>query len=131
MTTEEITHEVMEEKAKRKQMEAIFWGGAFILAGLVFLADNLDILPSIGKTDESWFWMFLAAGVWALLLNVFRLLSTDWPNPTTGDYIWTAILLFVGLGGAYDFDVEGTTIAAVALVGIGVLILAGVLLRRE
>lgn len=131
MTTEQTTQEMTENKAKRRQIDAIFWGGAFILAGLVFLAQNLDILPQIGTTEEWWFWIFLAAGVWALLINIFRLVSADWPNPTTGDYIWTAVLLFIGLGGAYDFDVEGTAIAAVVLVGIGLLILAGALLRRD
>ena len=100
MTTEQPTQEVAEDKAKRRQIDAIFWGGAFILAGLVFLAENLDILPQIGTTEERWFWIFLAAGAWALLLDLFRLASPDWPNPSTGDFIWTAILLLVGLGGA-------------------------------
>jgi hypothetical protein len=131
MTTEQPTQEMVEEKAKRRTTDALFWGGAFIIAGLVFLADNLDVLPQIGTTDEWWFWMFLGAGVWALLINIYRLVSADWPNPNTGDYIWTAVFLFIGIGGAYDFDIEGTAIAAIVLVAIGVVILAGVFRRRE
>ena len=131
MTTEPISQEMAQEQAKRRQMEALFWGGAFVLAGLVFLAENLNILPDIGAEGSWWVWIFLAAGVWALLINVFRLVSTDWPNPTTGDYIWTAILLLIGLGGVFEFDVEGTVIAAVVLVGIGLLILVGLFRQRD
>jgi hypothetical protein len=131
MTTEHTTQEMAEDKAKHKTLDALFWGGAFIIAGLVFLAETADVLPKIGTSDEWWYWMFLGAGVWALLINIFRLVSADWPNPSTADYIWNAIFLFIGIGGAYDFDVGGTAIAAIVLVGIGVLILAGVFLRRE
>jgi hypothetical protein len=131
MTTEQTTQEMTEDKAKHKTLDALFWGGAFIIAGLVFLAENLDALPQIGSAEEWWYWIFLGAGVWALLINIFRLVSPDWPNPNTGDYIWNAVFLFIGVGGAYDFDIEGTTIAAVVLVGIGVLILVGIFIRRE
>ena len=51
--------------------------------------------------------------------------------PPTGDYIWTAVMLFAGIGGAYDFDIYGTVIPAVAYVGVGILILGSVFLRRE
>jgi hypothetical protein len=130
MTTEQQREDVALEKEKRRQMDAIFWGGAFVLAGLVFLAENLGLLPDIGTEGQWWFWVFLAAGVWALLINVYRLVSPDWPVPDVGDYIWTAILLFIGLGGALDFEVEGTVIAAVVLIGIGLLILVGMYGQR-
>jgi hypothetical protein len=118
---------VMEEK--RKRIEGIWWAGAIIWAGLVFLGQNLEILPEIGAEGEWWIWIFLGAGVWALLVNIFRAISADWPNPRTWDYIWTIIFLGVGLGGITDF--EGEIIAAVALMGIGVIILLNMLLRRD
>ena len=130
MTTEQPTQEMVEEKAKRKTMDALFWGGAFIIAGVVFLAHNADVLPKLGTSDEWWYWLFLGAGVWALLINIFRLVSADWPNPMTWDYIWNAVFLLVGIGGMYDFDIEGTAIAALVLMGIGVLILVGIFRGR-
>jgi hypothetical protein len=127
MTSEQ---ELAAQKEKKRTIDAVFWGGAFIIAGLVFLAQNLDILPQIGDTEQWWFWMFLGAGVWALLINVFRIVSPDWPNPDTGDYFWTLLLLFVGVGGAYDFDIDGTVVGAVVLIGIGLLVLFNTLMRR-
>lgn len=131
MTIEQQGQDLAEEKAKRHQLDAIFWGGAFVLAGLIFLAENAGLLPDIGAEGEWWFWIFLMVGAWALLINIFRLVSPDWPAPGTGDYIWTLILLFIGLSGAFDFDVEGTVIVAVILVGIGLLILVGVFRQRD
>jgi hypothetical protein len=40
-------------------------------------------------------------------------------------------LLLIGLGGVFEFDVEGTVIAAVVLVGIGLLILVGLFRQRD
>jgi hypothetical protein len=127
MATEQ---ELATQKEKKRTIDAIFWGGAFIIAGLVFLAENLEILPEIGDAGEWWFWIFLGAGVWALLINIFRLTSADWPNPDAGDYFWTAVLLLVGIGGATDFDIDGSVIAAVVLVGLGVLLLGNTLRQR-
>jgi hypothetical protein len=127
MTTEQ---ELTAQKDKKRTMDAIFWGGAFVWAGLVFLAENLDILPQIGTSGEWWYWIFLGAGVWALLINIFRTTLADWPNPDAGDYFWTVLLLLIGIGGAYDFDIDGSVIAAVVLVGIGVLVLGNTLMRR-
>jgi hypothetical protein len=93
-------------------------------------------LPQIGESsqwsDEWWFWIFIGAGVWALLINIFRLTSADWPNPDGSDYFWTAVLLLVGIGGAFDFDfdIDGSIIAAVVLVGLGALMLANTLRQR-
>lgn len=131
MATEEISQEKAEQQQKRRTSDAIFWGGVFIWAGIVFLAENLDRLPNIGTAGEWWFWIPLGAGVLALVINVIRLVTPAWSIPTTGDYIWTAVMLFAGIGGAYDFDIDGTVIPAVAFVAVGILILGSVFLRRE
>jgi hypothetical protein len=125
--------ELATQKEKKRTLDTIFWGGAFILAGLVFLAKNMDILPEIGTnewSDEWWLWIFIAAGAWALLINIFRLTSADWPNPDGSDYFWTAVLLVVGIGGAFDIDIDGKVIGPVVLIGLGVLILGNMLRQR-
>lgn len=126
MTTEK---EMTIQEAKRKHLDRLWWAGAIIMAGVVFLAQSLEILPEIGDgyQDEWWIWVFLGAGAWALVLNIFRLVSPDWPNPRTWDYIWTVIFLGVGLGSATEIDIEGSAIAGIALVVIGALLLANLM----
>lgn len=107
-------------KAERKRIDAIWWAGVLIWIGLVLGADNLNILPRIGGEGEWWLWVFLGAGLWALALNGFSVLS-NWPNPSTWDWIWTAIFLLVGLGGVVN--IAGEIVGAVVLVGIGIAFL--------
>jgi hypothetical protein len=116
------------QKAERKRIDAIWWAGVLIWIGLVLGADNLNILPQIGDGGEWWLWIFLGAGLWALALNVFSMMST-WPNPSTWDWVWTAIFLFVGLGGIVN--IAGEIVGAVVLVGIGVVFLVRALSRSE
>jgi hypothetical protein len=116
------------QNAERKRMDAIWWAGVLIWIGLVLGAETLDILPRIGDGGEWWLWIFLGAGLWALALNVFRTTS-GWPNPSTWDWIWTAIILLVGLGGVVN--IAGEIVGAVVLVGIGVVFLVRALSRSE
>lgn len=115
-------------KAERKRIDAIWWAGVLIWIGLVLGADNLNILPRIGGEGEWWLWVFLGAGLWALALNGFSVLS-NWPNPSTWDWIWTAIFLLVGLGGVVN--IAGEIVGAVVLVGIGIAFLVKALSRSE
>ncbi len=122
MTIEQETS----QQEQRKRLEAIWWAGVFIWAGLIFGADSLGFLPQIGGAS-AWSWVFAGAGLYALLGNIYRVASPDWPNPTTWDYIWAAILLIIGLGGVFNVDVGFPVI----LIVIGVAFLGNMLLRRE
>ena len=122
MTIEQDTS----QREGRKRIDAIYWAGVFIWAGVVFGADSLGFLPQIGGAS-AWSWVFAGAGLYALLGNIYRAASLDWPNPTTWDYIWAAILLIVGLGGVFNVDVGFPVI----LIVIGVALLANMLLRRD
>ena len=115
---------VQEAQRKHKQIDNIWWAGAIIVAGAVLLAQELGILPDAGSEGEWWVWVFLGAGAWALVLNIIRLVSPDWPNPRAWDTIGTVILLGVGLGGVTDIDVDGGVIVGVGLVGVGAILLA-------
>jgi hypothetical protein len=116
------------QKAERKRIDAIWWAGVLIWIGLVLGADNLNILPRIGDGGEWWLWIFLGAGLWALALNSLSVMS-NWPNPSTWDWIWTAIFLLVGLGGVVN--IAGEIVGAVVLVGIGAVFLIRALSRTE
>ena len=85
------------------------------------------MLPQIGEAG-AWSCVFFGAGLWALLINVLRVVSPDRLNPTTWDYVWTAILLIVGASGfVSNVDVAFPLI----LVVIGVAVLANALLRAK
>jgi hypothetical protein len=124
--TEEV--ETRGHNAERKRMDTIWWAGALIWIGLILGAQNFDFLPQIGRGNEWWLWIFLGLGPWALALNGYRALS-DWPNPSTWDWIWTVIFLLVGLGGIVN--IAGEIVGAMVLVGIGVVTLVRALKRDE
>ncbi len=123
MTAEQ---EITSQKEDRKRVDAIYWAGVFIWAGLVFGADSLGILPQVGAAS-AWSWVFFGAGLYALVGNFFRASSPDWPAPTGWDYIWAAILLIIGLGGIFNVDVAFPVILMV----VGLAFLGSILFRRD
>ena len=125
MATEQTDLEMTAEKAQRRRIDAIYWAGVFVWAGLVFGAESLGVLPQIGQAG-AWSWVFAGAGLYALLGNIFRASAVDWPDPTTWDYIWAAILLIIGAGG---FVSNADVAFPIILVIIGVAVLANTLLR--
>jgi hypothetical protein len=85
------------QKVAVERLEAGYWGIVLVWAGLIFGAQSRDILPEIGQAD-AWTWIFLGAGLLALLVAVWRT-SSDQPNPTTWDWIWAIALSVLGVGG--------------------------------
>jgi hypothetical protein len=122
MTIEQETS----QKEARKRLEAMWWAGSLIWAGLVFGAESLGFLPQIGGAS-AWSWVFAGAGLYALLGAFWRATSPDQPNPTAWDYTWAGILLILGLGGFFNLEIAFPLI----LVLIGVVALGNMLLRRE
>ena len=126
MTTEQMNDMSTEQEGQEagRHLEAIYWGGVIIWAGLVFGADSLGILPQVGGAS-AWSWVFLGAGLYALLGALFRITSPDYPNPTTWDWVWAGILIILGLGGFFSFNIAWPFL----LVLVGVAILGKALLR--
>lgn len=131
-TEEEVTieelkaeQELLHEKAERKRLESFWWGAVIIWAGLVLIADYLDLLPQIREAD-AWSWIFLGAGVLGLIGALVRAASHDLPKPTGWDYFWSALFLIIGASGFFG----GGIAFPLALMVIGVAILANVLFRR-
>ena len=115
MTVEQM----MSEKEERQRFETLWWAGALIWAGLVFAADSLGWLPQIGKAD-AWSWVFLGAGLYALVGDLYRLVSVSHLNPTTWDWVFTGFLLIVGLSWVVGVDMFWPLV--LILVGVAFLI---------
>ncbi len=113
------------KKQARKRAERFWWAGALIWAGLVFWADSQDLLPQIGGAD-AWSWVFLGAGLYGLVSDLYYVGSKSSYEPTAWDWIWSGGLTLIGLGGFMTVNISWPLI----LVLIGVAILVGQYLRR-
>lgn len=117
---------VSETKSEKKYLDAIFWGGSLLWAGLVFGLDSFGYLPQFGSAS-SWSWVFLGMGVYGLILNTIRLLSPNFSNASAWDWVWGIVFLILGLAGFFAFSVPWWLF----LILIGVVILGNALFRRE
>jgi len=116
----------MIQKEERRLLDALYWGGVLIWAGLVFGADSLGYLPQIGQAD-AWSWIFFGAGLYGLLGAILRMALSGYSNPTAWDYIWSLALLIIGINGF----VGGVDIALpLILILVGAVWLGSTLLRR-
>jgi len=114
------------DKKERKYLDAIFWGGVLLWAGLIFGAETLGLVPQIGNAS-AWSWIFLGAGVYGLLMSVVRLVSENFSNPTTWDWVWSVSFFIIGAAGFIAFDIPWWLI----LILIGVAVLGSALFRRD
>ena len=85
-------------KEQLEYINAIYFGGVLVWAGVVFAADSLGYLPQIGDSD-AWSWIFIGAGLASLVGNLIRQASSSILNPSAFDYIFGAVLLAIGVGG--------------------------------
>jgi hypothetical protein len=79
-------------------INAIYFGGVLLWAGIVFAADSLGYLPQIGYSS-AWSWIFLGAGLFSLVGNLVRQVSPGILNPSGFDYLFGSVLLAIGIGG--------------------------------
>ena len=116
------------QREERQTLDALFWGGVLLWAGLIFGADNLGLLPQIGQSS-TWSWIFLGAGLYGLLLSAARLVLPDLSKPTIWDYVWSIVFLLIGFSGF--IGLAGELLFPLILLLIGGAILASVLWRRS
>ena len=95
--------EISTKFEKRANAEAIYWAGVLIWAGLVFGANSLSLLPQVGSAD-AWSWLFIGAGLYGTLMNIFSSAMPD-SVTTTWDYIWSGFWLVLGLRGFFTIDI--------------------------
>ena len=127
-TIEELKaeQELMQEKAQRKRLESFWWGAVILWAGLVLIADYLDILPEIREASV-WSWIFLGAGLLGLVGAIIRAVSADLPKPTGWDYFWSGLFIIFGASGFFGDWIT----FPLALILIGVAILANLIFRSD
>ena len=131
---QEKTHEKEDEKSwdekwRRDPLGSIAWAAILIWAGIVFLAENLDWLRSIGPPFdrlEAWSLIFAGAGVIFLGVVLVRLLVPDYRRPVIGTLILAMVFLGVGLGESLGWQI----IWPIILIAIGVAFLLGGFRRR-
>jgi hypothetical protein len=114
------------KRFERKRVDAVYWAGVLIWAGLVFGAEKLGYLPEVGHAD-AWTWVFLGAGLYSLLGTLYRYASDNFTNPSAFDYIWGGILLIIGINGLTPTKIAWPLI----LVFVGVVLLIGTLKKKE
>jgi hypothetical protein len=101
-----------------KKLDAYYWGGVLLWAGLMFGAESMGILPQIGNAN-AWSYVFLGAGLFAIAFNVFRISSGTHTRPSTWDWIWGVVLTVLGLSGFTALPVSWPLI--IILVGVVIL----------
>lgn len=96
------------------------WGGACVWIGLTLGAQAFEVLPEIAGSTDWWPWLFIGLGPWSLVLNLIRV-TTDAPDPSTSDWVWTVLFIAAAVGALVDATT--TAVGAAALIGIGLVVL--------
>lgn len=109
-----------EEKWRRDPLGAVIWALILIWAGVVLLADNLQMLARFGEPNPLGL-VLAGAGLLVLLEVILRLLVPAYRRPVGGTLIFAALLLGAGL----QILTGQAIIWALVLIAIGV----GILLR--
>ncbi len=113
-----------DEKWRRDPLTAVGWALLLIWAGLVLIAENLNLL---GTGWEAWPVIFIGAGVIVLAGVLIRLLVPAYRRPVTGSIIFGFILLGIGVGQLWEWEIVG----ALVLIAIGVSIFVSRLIQSQ
>jgi len=134
---EEEKHEKEErswdEKWRRDPLSGIVWALILIWAGVVLLANNLGWLDALTETLppalrpelDTWPLILLGAGGIIILEVAVRVLVPAYRQPVTGTLILGVILIAVGLGDLFSWQL----VWPIVLIIIGVSLLLGGLSR--
>jgi hypothetical protein len=117
-----------EEKHRNDPVSAAVWACIFIWAGLVLLAGNLGLLdwfsPDSGMPffawADTWGIILLGAGVIVLMGAAVRMIVPTYRRSVTGDLILGVILIGIGLGNVFGFQVTLPLILIV--IGLSILL---------
>jgi len=121
-----VEQEALETQKSNRNLDAIFWGGSLLWAGLVFGLDSFGYLPQIGAAS-SWSWIFFGMGVYGLLLNTIRLFVPGIAIASPWDWVWAIIFLGIGAAGFAAVNVPWWLF----LIIIGSVILGTSIIRRQ
>lgn len=135
---QEKEEKTWEEKWRRDPLGTIVWALILIWTGVVLILNNLGTLDSFSdliRRQTEWeifdlgpvALIFLGAGVLVLLEVLVRLLVPTYRRPVGGTLVFAAILLGIGLGMIWSWDV----VWPIVLIAIGAgILLSGLFQRR-
>jgi hypothetical protein len=116
-----------EEKWRRDPLNAAAWALVLIWAGVVLLANNLNLLDWLPFL-EAWSLFFVGAGAILLLEVGIRLALPSYRQPVLGTIIIAIVFVAIGLGGLISWQ----CLLPAAVIAVGFyLLFSGVLRRRE
>lgn len=128
-----------DEKWRRDPLSTAIWALIFIWAGVVLLLSNLGVLNALLRTKssipglgwvaslEAWGLILLGAGILVLLEAIIRLTVPTYRQPVTGSIFVAIILIGIGLGNMFRWDLVWPLI----LIALGLtIILRGIARRR-
>ncbi len=134
---EKREEKTVEEKWRRDPLGAIIFGIILIWAGLVFLAETMGLLKGISlggllpgmevTQPETWTIILIGAGVIVLIEAAIRVAVPAYRRPIAGTIIFGVILIGIGLGNIFSWDVVWPLI----VIGIGLAVLLGGFWRRK
>jgi hypothetical protein len=107
---------------EQDSLSRVTWASIFVLAGLVFFANNFGYLPTIEGVD-SFRWVMLGAGGLLLLENVIRVFSVDHRGPHLFGLGLGVVLLGSGTAAIFGVDLLKNWLPLV-LIGLGLLAIA-------
>ncbi len=113
-----------DEKWRRDPLSAAVWACILIWAGIVFLADSLQMLTAFGRPEP---WHLTVAGAGAILIVevIVRVLVPTYRRSIAGTLVLGLVLLGIGLGNLLGAPITWPVI----LIAIGVALLLRGLLR--
>lgn len=106
------------DRAPTGRAPHLYWAVLLIWSAAVVGADGLGLLPQVGTADV-WNWVFLGAGVLAVVGCARRLIAADRDDPDVSDYAFAGAMLVLGLGGF----VSAWLVTSVVLLVLGLLVL--------
>ncbi len=120
-----------DEKWRRDPLSTIVWAAILIWAGLALLAENLGFFDGLRATGaaqpslaflanlQTWSIIFVGAGVIVLFEVLLRLIIPDFRKPVGGTLIFGLILLGIGLGDIFTWNI----IFPLILIGVGLSVI--------
>jgi len=128
-TEEKESEKSWQEKTRRDPLAGIIWPLILIWLGVAMFIDRFGLLASVPLLQGLSFWPFFAFGAGVILCGevVVRLLVPEYRQPIGGTLFFAVLLMASGISQTFGWEI----VAPVALIGLGVILLATSLMRSR